>query len=135
MRSCLAGAFSLALLLFVPAVARAAASLKVTSAAVCDAREEECTAVEQSFGEEVASLKFVTVVEGATGEAWVEHVWLREGRELFRRRLPLKGNRYRTVTVKTVAGLPGAWTVVVLDPVRRELAKVSFRVEGPEPAP
>ncbi len=74
-------------------------------------------------------------MEGATGEAWVEHVWKREGHEVFRLKLALKGRRYKTVSKKTVAGHPGAWTATVVDPVGRELASVSFRVDGPDLAP
>ncbi len=124
--SVLAGALLLA------GSAVAAPSLKVASAVVCAVDDEECTTTEPRFGEEVAVLRFVTVVEGATGEAWVEHVWKREGREVFRLKLALKTKRYRTVSKKTVAGLPGAWTASVVDPVGRELASVSFRVEGPD---
>lgn len=115
--------------------ARGEGPLKVTSALVCDWEDEECTSAEQSFDEKVKALRFVTVVEGATGEAWVEHVWKREGREVFRLRLNVRPHRSRTASKKTVAGFPGAWTAVVVDPVGRELAKVSFRVEGSEPAP
>lgn len=112
--------------------ADAASPLKVTSAAVCASDAETCEPTEQVFGSGVASLRFVTVVEGATGEAWVEHVWRREGREVFRLKLGVKAHRTKTASKKSIAGLAGNWTVVALDPVGRELAKVSFLVEPPE---
>lgn len=111
--------------------AASSSPLKVRSAVVCDASEEECSGEERSFGDDVAVLRFTTIVEGATGEAWVEHVWRHEGREVFRLKLSMRPRRYRTISKKTVSGLPGDWTAVVVDPVGRELASVAFRVEGP----
>lgn len=114
--------------------AGAASPLKVKTAVVCDAAREECSGEERTFGENVAVLRFVTIVEGATGEAWVEHVWRYEGREVFRLKLVMRPHRYRTVSKKTIAGMPGDWTVAVVDPVGRELASVAFHVEGRERA-
>ncbi len=128
MRRFLAGLTLCVSVLALPALA--GPSLHVTSAAVCESDAEDCDAEARTFSG-VPALRFVTTVEGATGEAWVEHVWKYEGREVFRMKLAVHAHRFRTVSRKSVAGHPGPWTVTVLDPVGRELATLAFQVEEP----
>ncbi len=128
MRTFLAGFALCAVTLAAPALA--GPSLHVTSAVVCEASSETCEGegATRTFSG-AGALRFVTTVEGATGEAWVEHVWKHDGHVVFRMKLPVRPHRYRTASRKTVSGLAGAWTATVVDPVGRELASVSFEVE------
>ncbi len=106
--------------------------LKVTDIAVCrDVVDRGCDSEGRTFGPDVDSVAFLTKVEGATGEAFVEHVWSFEGREVRRVRLPVRGPKYRTWSTKRVKGLPGRWKAEVFDPVGRSLGAVEFVVQPP----
>ena len=81
-----------------------------------------------------AAVAFLTRIEGSTGDAFVEHVWLYQGKETRRVKLVLRGSPYRTWSTKRVKGLPGSWRVEVVDPVGRSLGAVDFSVKSP-PSP
>ncbi len=110
--------------------------LKVVEMEVCEeVVDRVCQGTSRSFGPDVASVSFFTRVDGSTGEAFVTHVWIFEGKEVRRVKLPVKAATYRTWSSKRVKGLPGKWTVQVFDPVGRSLGEVDFIVEPPRESP
>ncbi len=127
----------LSLLLGLPALLAAppaaeASPLKATELAVCrEIVDRGCDNEGRTFGPDVENVAFFTKVEGATGEAFVFHVWTFEGKEVRRSKLPVRASPYRTWSSKRVKGLPGKWRVEVLDPLDRSLGVVEFTVEAP----
>jgi hypothetical protein len=106
--------------------------LKVTQLSVCrEIVDRGCDSEGRTFGPDVASVAFFTKVEGATGEAYVFHVWSFEGKEVQRVRLPVRASPYRTWSKKWVKGQPGRWKAEVLDPIGRSLGVVDFTVQPP----
>lgn len=117
-------------LLGAPAAAVEASPLKVTEMAVCrDIVDRGCDSEGRTFGPDVENVAFLTKVDGATGEAFVFHVWSFEGNEVKRARLPIRAARYRTWSLKRVKDQPGRWRVEVLDPIGRSLGIVDFTVQ------
>ncbi len=107
--------------------------LRVTDMAVCrEIVDRGCDSEGRSFPADVESVAFLTRIEGATGEAFVVHVWSFEGKEVRRARLPVKASPYRTWSVKRVKDQPGKWKVEVFDPIGRSLAVVDFTVQPPK---
>lgn len=120
-------------LLAAPAPAAEVSPLKATELAVCrDVVDRGCDSEGRTFGPDVENVAFLTKVEGATGEAFVFHVWTFEGKEVRRVRLPLRASPYRTWSSKRVKEQPGRWRVEVLDPVGRSLGVVDFTVQPPK---
>ncbi|KAA0253100.1 DUF2914 domain-containing protein [Acidobacteria bacterium ACD] len=110
--------------------------LKATEVEVCEEIvDRACQGASRSFGPDVELVTFLTRIEGATGEAYVTHVWTFEGREVRRVKLPVKTSTYRTWSSKRVKGAPGKWRVEVLDPLGRSLGLVDFVVEPPREGP
>ena len=106
--------------------------LKVTELAVCrEIVDRGCDSEGRTFGADVENVAFLTKIEGATGEAFVHHVWSFEGKEVRRVRLPLKASPYRTWSAKRVKDQPGRWRVEILDPIGRSLGVVDFTVQAP----
>ncbi|MBK8595876.1 MAG: DUF2914 domain-containing protein [Holophagales bacterium] len=119
----------LATLLGAPAAAVEASPLKATEMAVCrDIVDRGCESEGRAFGPDVENVAFLTKVDGATGEAFVFHVWSFEGKEVKRARLSIRAAQYRTWSLKRVKDQPGRWRVEVLDPVGRSLGVVDFTV-------
>ena len=78
-------------LLGAPVAVVDASPLKATEMAVCrDIVDRGCDSEGRTFGPDVESVAFLTKVEGATGEAFVFHVWSFEGKEVKRVRLPIR---------------------------------------------
>jgi len=124
---------ALPLLLASPAPPVEPSPLRVTEIAACrEIVDRGCDNEGRAFGPDVESVAVLTRVEGATGEAFVFHVWSFEGREVQRVRLAVKAARYRTWSVKRVKGQPGRWKVEVLDPIGRSLAVLDFVVQQPK---
>ena len=123
----------LPLLLAAPPPAAEVSPLRATELAVCrDVVDRGCDSEGRSFGPDVENVAFFTKVEGATGEAFVFHLWTFEGKEVRRVRLPLRASPYRTWSSKRVKEQPGRWRVEVLDPVGRSLGVVDFTVQPPK---
>ena len=123
----------LPLLLAAPPPAAEVSPLRATELAVCrDVVDRGCDSEGRSFGPDVENVAFLTKVEGATGEAFVFHVWSFEAKEVQRVRLPVRAAVYRTWSKKGVKGQPGRWRVEVLDPVGRSLGVVEFTVQPPK---
>ena len=120
-------------LLAAPAQVVEASPLKATEMAVCrEIVDRGCDSEGRTFGADVESVAFFTKVEGATGEAFVFHVWSFEGKEVRRVRLPVRASPYRTWSAKRVKDQPGRWKVEVLDPVGRSIGVVDFTVQPPK---
>jgi hypothetical protein len=108
--------------------------LRATELDVCqDVVERECQGSDRTFAADVESVSFVTRVEGATGDAFVFHVWTFEGQEVRRIKLPIRRASFRTWSKKTVKNSPGRWRAEILDPLGRTLGAVDFRVLPPAP--
>lgn len=119
-----------------PITAAEESPLRVTELSACEEIvDRSCRGASATFGPEVDSVSVLSRVEGATGEAYVTHVWTFEKREIRRTRLAVKASPYRTWSAKRVAGLPGKWKVEVFDPVGRSLGAVEFVVEPPPRQP
>lgn len=107
--------------------------LRATELVVCrEILDLECRGLDRTYGPEVESVTFFTRIEGATGEAFVFHVWSFEGKEVRRQKLPVRGSPYRTWSTKRVKGLPGKWQAEILDPLGRSLGAVDFVVQPPK---
>ncbi len=120
-------------LLASPAPVAEVSPLKATELAVCrDVVDRGCDSEGRTFGPDVENVAFLTKFEGATGEAFVFHVWTFEGKEVRRVRLPLRASPYRPWSSKRVKEPPGRWRVEVLDPVGRSLGVVDFTVQLPK---
>ncbi len=110
--------------------------LKLVELIVCqEVANRSCQAPARSFGPDIEVVTCLSKVDGATGEAFITHVWLFEGKETRREKLPLKTQSYRTWSSKRVNGLPGKWRVEVFDPLDRSIGVVDFIVEPPKGAP
>lgn len=113
-----------------------ASPLKAVELSVCqELVDKACSEPDRAFDASVPSVVFLTRIEGATGDAYVEHVWTLEGKVQRRVKLPLRSSPYRTWSKKTIKSLPGRWRAEVFDPVGRSLGAVDFVVRkaaGPE---
>jgi len=110
--------------------------LRVSELSVClEVVDRACQAPARSFAADVPTVSCLSRIEGATGDAFVTHVWSFEGKEVRRARLPVKTSTFRTWSSKKVKGLPGAWKVEVLDPLDRSIGVVDFVVEPPREGP
>ncbi|MBK9374463.1 MAG: DUF2914 domain-containing protein [Holophagales bacterium] len=104
--------------------------LKATEIAVCrEIVDRGCDSEGRTFAADVESVACLTKIEGATGEAFVFHVWSFEGKDVQRVRLPLRASPYRTWSLKRVKDQPGRWKVEILDPIGRSLGVVDFTVQ------
>ena len=117
-------------LLPAPVAVVEASPLRATEMAVCrEIVDRGCDSEGRTFGPDVENVAFLTKVEGATGEAFVFHVWSFEGKEVQRVRLPIRAASYGTWSLKRVKDQPGRWKVEVLDPIGRSLGVVDFTVQ------
>ncbi len=108
------------------------AALEVTRAVVAtDVVDREPVGEAESFAAGVGQVYFYTVFEGDFPETQLEHVWLREGEEMARVALTVRGPRWRTWSSKTIpADWAGAWEVQVVDGAGNVLESASFTVGG-----
>jgi hypothetical protein len=80
--------------------------------------------------EEGSTVFFFTRVVGAAPGQKLRHVWLREGRVIQSRELPLGSAHWRTYSTKTLWG-KGNWTVEARGADDRVLARADFKCEAP----
>jgi len=124
------------LLLLGGALALPAASddsfLRASELDVCEeVVDRRCRGSDRTFPPDFENVSFVTRVEGATGDAFVVHVWTFEGEEVRRIRLPIRKASYRTWSTKTIKNLPGRWKAEIFDPLGRSLGAIDFVVLAP----
>jgi hypothetical protein len=136
-----AGLFTAAaLLLAATAIPEAAAAqmpgqaspLHVSNAVVATSVvDREPVGAGEAFGPNVGELYFHMIVEGDFREATLEHVWIRNGQEVARVPLTVRGPRWRTWSSKAIpSDWTGEWQVQVVDPEGEVLDAVSFTVGG-----
>lgn len=115
-----------------PAAMAADGDISVTQAVVATAVEDrEPVGAAETFPSDVGQVYFYTVFEGDFPETEVEHVWLRDGEEVARVPLTVRGPRWRTWSSKRIlADWTGAWTAQVVGPDGAVLESVDFTVEG-----
>jgi hypothetical protein len=105
-------------------------SLEVTTAVVATGvQDREPVGADSAFSADVDTVYFYTVLEGEFGERQLEHVWLRDGEEVARVPLTVRGPRFRTWSSKTIpSDGAGSYTVRLVDEDDAELASVDFTV-------
>lgn len=117
------------LLLAQPITVGDVSPLKASEMRVCqEIVERSCRGAAINFGPKTASVAFLTRIEGATGDAYVEHVWRFEKEIVRRARVNIKPGSYRAWSTKRIEARLGRWRVEVLDPVGRSLGKMEFTV-------
>lgn len=106
------------------------ATIRVSEAVVATGVEDrEPVGAGQAFAADVGKLYFYTIFEGDFGEAQVEHVWLRDGDEVARVPLTIRGPRWRTWSSKTIpSDWTGRWVVQVVDSAGEVLGSAEFVV-------
>lgn len=110
--------------------------LKVVELTVClEVADRVCQAPARAFDSGIDTVWCLSKVDGATGDAFVTHVWTFEGKEERRVKLPVKTSSFRTWSSKRVKGLPGKWKVEVFDPLDRSIGVTDFTVEPPNGLP
>ena len=109
-----------------------ASPIEVSQAVVATGIEDrEPVGEATTFPADVGTVYFYTVFEGDFPEQRLEHVWLRDGEEVARVPLTVRGPRWRTWSAKTIpAEWAGSWTVRVVDASGGELASADFSVGG-----
>lgn len=107
-------------------------AIQVARAAVAtDVQNREPVGVAQSFPATVGTVYFFTTLEGDFGEARVEHVWLRDGEEVARVPLDVRGPRWRTWSTKQIpSDWVGDWTAQLVGAEGTVLDSVDFTVGG-----
>ncbi len=113
-----------------PAEQQEQAAPEVTHAVVATGvQDREPVGVAETFPMDVGTLYFYTVFEGDFPEQTVRHIWLREGEEVGRVELRVRGPRWRTWSTKTIpTDWTGSWTARVEDAQGNVLANVEFTV-------
>lgn len=120
---------ALGAVLLVP-LATAADHLTIHRLEVCaEVVDREPVGAAETFPEDIERVYGFTEVRGGEEGDSVTHVWLREGEEIARVKLPVKSAKWRTWSSKRIPGeWAGEWKLVVLDAEGNELAATEFRV-------
>lgn len=109
---------------------KAAPTVEVTHAVVATGvMDREPVGAAESFPADIGTLYFYTVFEGDFAEAELHHVWLRDGEEMARIPLRVRGPRWRTWSSKQIPPeWNGRWTVQVVADDDQVLKAVEFRI-------
>jgi hypothetical protein len=123
----------LAFLLFVPLVAFAAGDgMTVTEMAVTTkiVRGNPIDSVHRiSFSSVPALFCFTRIARGDGEETTIRHLWYRENVKVADYELPVRGEKWRTYSRKTIdRESPGEWRVDAVDPSGKVLKSVAFRI-------
>jgi hypothetical protein len=79
---------------------------------------------------QLGKLYCFSLIEGATTETSVDHVWFYEGKEMARITLPVRSAKWRTYSSKRIVPeWKGEWEVRVVGPSGIEMTTVKFKVE------
>jgi len=70
-----------------------------------------------------------TKIKGATQPTEVFHVWKYKKEVVSRVKLKIHSSSYRTWSRKLIEGMPGKWSVEVVDSLDRSIAEESFVVK------
>jgi len=109
---------------------RAAPTIEVTRAVVATGIEDrEPIGESTTFSADVGTVYFFTEITGDFDETRIHHVWLREGEEVARVPLTVRGPRWRTWSSKQIPpDWSGNWTVRVVLGDDQVLGTVDFTV-------
>ncbi len=103
------------------------ASAKAERVVVCASVENrEPAGASASFPAATSELFCFSELSGAQACKEITHVWYKDGKEVFRQVLSVKGAHWRTWSRKRVSA--GSWKVVVLDESGAELGAAAFTV-------
>lgn len=92
------------------------------------------TGVDTTFPADCGRLYFWTVTAGPMEADTIFHTWFRNGYQIQRTAIEVRGSFYRAHTFKTInARLAGSWEVTVSDRTGRLLAADSTTVRPAEP--
>lgn len=106
--------------------------MRVTQAVTATGvQDREPVGIAETFSAEVGEVFFYTVFEGDFPESEVTHVWRRDGEEMARVPLTVRGPRWRTWSSKRIlADWTGSWTAQVVGPEGTVIESVEFTVEA-----
>ncbi|MFS8637216.1 MAG: DUF2914 domain-containing protein [Gemmatimonadota bacterium] len=109
---------------------RAAPTIEVTRAVVATGIEDrEPIGESTTFTADVGTVYFFTEITGDFDETQIHHVWLREGEEIARVPLTVRGPRWRTWSSKRIPPeWSGNWTVRIVLGDDQVLGTVDFTV-------
>ena len=109
---------------------RAAPTIEVTRAVVATGIEDrEPIGESTTFSADVGTVYFFTEITGDFDETRIHHVWLREGEEVARVPLTVRGPRWRTWSSKRIPPeWSGNWTVRIVLGDDQVLGTVDFTV-------
>ncbi len=122
-----AAVMALALPVFAETAAPATA-LKADVKIATDVQNREPAGVADSFGAEVPAVAAWCRVTGAEHPTEITQIWKRNGEEVGRIPLKVQSASYRTYSRKSVAGLPGNWSVEVVDAAGVIIGSADFNV-------
>ncbi len=111
--------------------ADAAAPFTIARLVLCTGLENrEPVGAAETFPASAGKVYCFIEARDVAAESTLTVAWKRGGKEISRTELTLKaGARWRTHAFKTIAGMPGAWEVALLDSAGKEIQTASFRVE------
>ena len=112
--------------------------LDVTRAVTClEIKDREPVNIDTVFSSQAEQIYCYTMLEGGSEPTEIEHVWLHDGEEKARVKLPVRGNPWRTwSSKKLLPSWTGDWKVEIRDASGTVLKTVEFRVtKGESGAP
>ena len=116
-------------------------ALRSSSAQACEEGGPVATTVELKFAKEIKARQAVapgdeftpgkiyawTRVSGGDGEFTVNHVWIKDGKRVWKQPVSVKGKRWTTWSYFNAK--PGAWSVEIQDEGGTVLAAAGFTVK------
>jgi len=89
--------------------------------------DRACTRGALAFDASVGKLYCWSQITGGSGEATIKHIWSHAGKVVLEVPLTIKGNRWRTWSVKNItASQTGEWEVKVVDASGNTIKSVTF---------
>lgn len=117
-----------ALLLCCLGAAVVAAAPSVTAVVCTEVKDRAPVGAASTFPATVGKLYCFSEIKGGADK--VIHVWIHGDKELAKMELPVRGERWRTWSVKSIAPkLTGAWKVEVRGADGTVLATASFEIQ------
>jgi hypothetical protein len=91
--------------------------------------DRACAGGATTFDASVGKLYCWSQITGGSGEATIKHIWSHAGKVVLEVPLTIKGNRWRTWSVKNIAASQtGEWEVKVVDASGNTIKLVTFTV-------
>jgi len=112
-----------------PAQAATTSALAAEVQICTEITDRACTGGALAFDANVGKLYCWSQITGGSGEAIIKHIWSHAGKVVLEVPLTIKGNRWRTWSVKNIpANLTGEWEVKVVDASGNAIKSVTFTV-------